>query len=80
MTLKHRMVRLQFWNFRDSGVTQLARVVEYTDWALERGKTPPNEYDIWWWSSSDTGALGNVEHTLITIAPRSTLCQIGSTW
>ena len=35
---------------------------------------------IWWWGSSNAGALGNVEYPFIGIAPRSTLTQSGSTW
>ena len=48
---------------------------------LSRGVRPPplNEYlvydtkDIWWWVSSDAGALGDAEHPFIAIVPRSTL-------
>ena len=35
---------------------------------------------IWWWSSCDAGALGNVEKTFIAIAPRSTLARKRSIW
>ena len=35
---------------------------------------------IWWWGSSNAGALGNVEYPFIAIAPRSTLAWSGSTW
>ena len=35
---------------------------------------------IWWWGSSNAGALGNVEYPVIVIAPRSTLAWHGSTW
>ena len=35
---------------------------------------------IWWWDSSNAGDLGNAEHLLIAIAPRSTLARSGSTW
>ena len=53
---------------------------------LQRGKTAPcpNECPvmtlnrIWWWGSS-LEALGNVEYPFITITPRSTLTQSGST-
>ena len=33
-----------------------------------------------WWGSSSAGALGNMEHLFIAIAPRSTLARSGSTW
>ena len=36
-------------------------------------------WTIWWWGSSDAGALGNVEHSFIAIAPRLTLARYGST-
>ena len=32
------------------------------------------------WGSSNAGALGNAEQLFITIAPRSTLAQSGSSW
>ena len=35
---------------------------------------------IWWWGSSNVRTLGNVEYPFITIAPRSSLAQSGSTW
>ena len=35
---------------------------------------------IWWWVSSDAEALGNAQHPLASIAPRSTLAQNGSSW
>ena len=35
---------------------------------------------IWWWGSSDAGALGNADYPFIAIAPRSTLARSGSTW
>ena len=35
---------------------------------------------IWWWGSSNTGALKNAEYPFIAIAPRSTLTWRGSTW
>ena len=48
---------------------------------------PPTQWEswiwhktIWWWGSSNAGALGNVEHLFIAIAPRSTLARNGSTW
>ena len=37
-------------------------------------------WTIWWWGSSDAGALGNAEYLFIAIAPRSTLAWCGSTW
>ena len=33
---------------------------------------------IWWWGSSNAGALGNAEYPFIVITPRSTLAQGGS--
>ena len=35
---------------------------------------------IWWWGSSNAGALGNTEYPFIAVAPRSTLARLGSTW
>ena len=35
---------------------------------------------IWWWCSSNSGALRNEEYPFIAIAPRSTLSRSGSTW
>ena len=35
---------------------------------------------IWWWGSSNAGSLGSAEYPFITIAPRWTLAQSGSTW
>ena len=35
---------------------------------------------IWWWGSSNAGALGNVDYPFIAIVPRSTLTRNGSTW
>ena len=35
---------------------------------------------IWWWSSSNAGALWNTEYLFIVIATWSTLTQSGSTW
>ena len=49
-------------------------------------RSPTNEcpwYDnkkIWWWGSSNAGALGNAAYPFIAIAPRSTLVRSGSTW
>ena len=34
---------------------------------------------IWWWGSSNAGALGNMYYTFIAIFPKSTLAQSGST-
>ena len=48
------------------------------------GKNPHNKclwYDtkqIWWWGSSNAGALGNVEYPFIVIAPRHTMARCGS--
>ena len=53
---------------------------------LCRGVRPPPRvswiwhYTIWWWGSSNAGALGNAEYPFIAIAPRSTLARSGSTW
>ena len=33
---------------------------------------------IWWWGSSNAGAVGNAEYPFIAIAPRFTLTQRGS--
>ena len=35
---------------------------------------------IYWWGSSDAGALGNVMYLFIAITPRTTLARSGSTW
>ena len=35
---------------------------------------------IWWWGPSNAGALGNMEHPFIAIAPKSTQARRGSTW
>ena len=35
---------------------------------------------IYWWRSSDAGALGNAEYPFVTIALGSTLTWSGSTW
>ena len=35
---------------------------------------------IWWWGSSNAGALGNAEYPFIVIAFMSTLAWSGSTW
>ena len=35
---------------------------------------------IWWWGSSNAGALGNAKYPFIAIAPRSTRARSGSTW
>ena len=59
---------------------QSAGAIEYTT-PLQRGKTPPNEYPdiwhyrIWWWGSSNAGALGNAKYSFIVIAPRSYLAR-----
>ena len=37
-------------------------------------------YTIWWWVSSNVGALGNTEHHFIAIAPRSTLAWRDRAW
>ena len=74
------------WSQKIKTIAQLAGAIEYTDChAVEGGKPPPNvsyiwPKAIWWWSSSDAGALGNVENPFITIAPRSTISWSGSTW
>ena len=34
---------------------------------------------IWWWGSSNAGALGNAEYLFIAITPRNTLGWSGST-
>ena len=52
---------------------------------LQRSKTPrPTSVliwhqTIWWWSSSNAGAFGNVEYHFIAITPRSTLALSGRT-
>ena len=49
-------------------------------------RTPPQQVSwiwhetIWWWRSSNAGALGNAEYPFVAIAPRSTLARRGSTW
>ena len=35
---------------------------------------------IWWWSSSNAEALGNVEYPFVAFTARSCLVQRGSTW
>ena len=54
---------------------------------LQRSKTLPLQrvsgiwnQSIWWWGSSDIGALGNAEYPFIAIAPRSIRAWSGSTW
>ena len=49
---------------------------------MQSGKTPqPVSWiwykTIWWWGSSNTGALGNVEYPFIAIALRSTQARSG---
>ena len=53
--------------------------------SLQMGKTPTKDLldmtlKIWWWGSSNTGALGNAEHPFIAIAPRFILSRNGSPW
>ena len=61
-----------------------AEAVEYTDCTLQRGKTPPQwvscirHLTIWWRGSSEAGALGNAEHSIIAIATKTTLAWNGS--
>ena len=54
---------------------------------LRRGVRLPHQWvsciwheTIWWWGSSNAGALGNTEYPFIAIARRSTLTRSGSTW
>ena len=58
---------------------QSAQAVEYTDSISADGEDllPPrlNKY-----TGYNTGALGNTEHPIIAIAPRSSLTRSGSTW
>ena len=67
-------------------IAQLAGAVEYTTAPLQKDKTTPNDcpgYDTLQSDGevpSDAGGLGNAEYPFITIAPRSTLAQNGSTW
>ena len=56
------------WLLLCSGVTPLQRSI------------PLWHKAIWWWGSSNAGALVNVEYPFIAIAPRSTLVRSGSTW
>ena len=53
--------------------------------SLQRGKTLSTSVlvwhlTIWWWGSSNAGALENVEYPFIASASRSTLTWSGSTW
>ena len=53
--------------------------------SLKRCKTSPTSVrdmtlKIWWWGSSNAGALWNAEYPFIAIAPRSTLARSDSTW
>ena len=53
---------------------------------LCRGVRPPERVSwiwhitVWWWGSSDAGALGTAEYPFNAIAPGSTLARSGSTW
>ena len=55
--------------------------------SLLRGKSPQTSFldmysiwTVWWRSSSNAGALKNVEYPFNAIAPRSTLTRRGSIW
>ena len=67
-------------------IAQSAEAVEYTDCTFAEGPDPTPtsvliwHLTIWWWGSSNNGALGNTEYPFVAIAPRSTLAQRGSTW
>ena len=68
-------------------IAQFAWASEYTDCFSTKGEdsTPQRvsciwHWTIWWWGSSNAGALGNAEYSFIAITPRSTLAQSGSTW
>ena len=66
-------------------MSQLAGTVEYTDCISVEGYDSPRvswiwHKAIWWWGSSNAGALGNAEYPFIAIAPKSTLAQSGSIW
>ena len=37
-------------------------------------------WKIWWWGSSNSGALGNTEYPFIAITTRLTLARSGNTW
>ena len=36
-------------------------------------------WTVWWWGSSDAGALGGAECPFIAVAPRSVLARSGGT-
>ena len=63
------------------GKLQSAGVVEYTDYISAKEWDDPQtnvliwHYTIWWWDTSNAGALGNVEYLFIAMAPRSTLAR-----
>ena len=66
-------------------IAQSAVAVEYTDRTSAEGQKPQRvpclwHETIWWWGSSNVGALGNAEYPFIAIAPRSTLARSDSTW
>ena len=68
-------------------IAQSSGAVEYNDSTSVEGLNyPPQPVSwiwhktIWWWGSSNAGNLGNAEYPFISIATRSTLAQIGSTW
>ena len=48
---------------------QSAGAVGYTNCTSVEGVTPP-QTSVWWWGSSNTGALGKTESTLsLVVAP-----------
>ena len=49
------------------------------EYALSPSLERRSIYTIWWWRSSNVGALGNTEYSFIAIAPRSTLPRSFST-
>ena len=72
-----------------SSIAQLLGAVEYTDCHPTEGLDchhPTQQVSwiwyqtIWWWGSSNAGALRIVEYSFIAIVPRSTLAWNGSTW
>ena len=69
-----------------ANITQLAGVVEYTDCTFTEEYDPTQcvswiwHKTIWWWSSSNAGALESIEYPFIAITSNPTLAWSGSTW
>ena len=76
---------LYFYLIQIICLAQSAGAIEYTDCFSAEGQDPLQRVSwvwhktIWWWGSSNVGALGNAEFPGIIIAPRSTLARSSST-